>query len=186
MSIFFSFSFFFFIVIADFVSNLTPSPLTCRHDFRQGSPWWSPRWSPQPPVSLLVSVNRFVLLPELRLELRAPSPGGPTRDPQKSWLRAGKGMSWGGELLGSPSRLHNQLVWTGMPCKIRKDICCCWSQASFSRMTVYFNFSYPPSSQLQQLIQNTKLIECVLTVYFQLLAVTESKYKHKHLWAKKN
>lgn len=93
------------------------------------------------------------------------APRGTLRSPDSELERA-----WvGGELLGSPSRLHNQL-W-GLECLVRSERTPAVAKPrptflpwiTSSRMTVYFNFSYPPSSQLQQLIQNTKLIECVLT-----------------------
>ena len=117
------------------------------------------------------------------------APRGTLRSPDSELERAwvGVGSSW--------AHPHASTInLCGLGCLVRSERTSAVAKArpaflpwiTSSRMTVYFNFSYLPSSQLQQLIQNTKLIECVLTNCLQLLAVTESKYKHKYLWAKKN
>ena len=86
------FSFPFFHIVADIAGQLNsqyywPVAMTSGR---------GARCSPQPHHSRLFTVHCFVLLLELRLESWAPSPGGSTRDPQKSWLRAGEGVSRGG------------------------------------------------------------------------------------------
>lgn len=77
----------FFMSLLTLPGNLIPTPISCSPDFRQGC------YVIRLLIPVFFTVCYFVLLLELRLESWAPSPGHSVRDPQKSWCRAGKGVS---------------------------------------------------------------------------------------------
>lgn len=122
-------------------------------------------------VSCLLSRHCELLCTPARAETGTPGSQprrlhkGPSEVLTQSWR--GHESRWGapGLTLTPPQ----STVWT--ECLVRSERTPAVAKArptflpwiTSTRMTVYFNFSYPPSSQLQQLIQNTKLIECVLT-----------------------